>query len=90
MGEDAFRDAQQKECMPDIVVDAIITHEMTHVGQCNDSKAMFTRGFHDPLIQSKFEIEAYCIEINMLLNWLEDNCENDLSEYKDMVNNICQ
>jgi hypothetical protein len=90
VGEDAFRDAQQKACMPDIVVDAIITHEMIHVGQCNNSKALFTRGFHDPLIQSKFEIEAYCTEINMLLNWLDDNCENDLSEHKDMVNSICQ
>jgi hypothetical protein len=90
VGENAFRDSEQKACMPDIVVDAIITHEMTHVGQCTNSKALFTRGFHDPLIQSKYEIEAYCTEINMLLNWLDDNCENDLSEHKDMVNSICQ
>ena len=90
VGKDRYEDAQKKACFPEIIYDAVIAHEMKHVGQCESDRGLFIRGRkYDPVIQSKYEIEAYCTEIGMYLKWLERNCEEDLSEQKNMVNSIC-
>jgi hypothetical protein len=91
VGEDAFRESQKQACIPDAITDVIIGHEKTHVAQCQDDRDKFIRGLkHDPHIRSKFEIEAYCLEIDILLRWLSENCPYDISEYEDMIKYICQ
>jgi len=90
VGKDRYEDAQKKACFPEIIYDAVIAHEMKHVAQCEGDQELFERGLdHDPLIQSKNEIEAYCTEIGMLFKWMDRNCEEDLSEQKKMVNSVC-
>ena len=90
VGKDAYEDAQKKSCQPEIIFDAVIAHEMKHVGQCESDRGLFIRGHkYDPVIQSKYEIEAYCTEIGMYFKWLDRNCGEDLSGQKDMVNSVC-
>jgi hypothetical protein len=90
VGKELYEDAQKKACFPEIIYDAVIAHEMRHVKQCKKNRALFVRGLkYDPVIQSEYEIEAYCTEIGMLFNWLDRNCEEDFSEHKNMVNSIC-
>lgn len=91
VGKERYEDSQKKACYPDIIFDAVIAHEMTHVNQCESDWESFKRGLlHDPTIQSKNEIEAYCTEIGMLFEWLDQNCSaEDLSERKKTVGNLC-
>ena len=83
VGKDRYEDVQKKACLPEIIFDAVIPHEIKHVKQCESDRALFIRGLkYDPVIQSRYEIEAYCTEIGMLFKWLDRNCEEDFSEQK--------
>jgi hypothetical protein len=88
--ENEYKESNRRSCKPEIITNAIIAHEMTHVAQCNESKALFTRGQHDPQLQSKYEIEAYCTEIYMLFDWMDRNCNTDLSGQEELADYICK
>ena len=90
-GEEEFEKALAEYCAPFIIYDSQIIHEGIHREQCLNKHEEFLVGKNDPSIMSKYEVEAYCAEIEVLLNWLEENCPDyNTFDAREALDHYCQ
>lgn len=74
--------------LPPEVIDALVEHERTHMAQCykDDDFGTDTDTKED---LSKAEIEAYCMEAQMIMDYLNGECDSVPSDLQDKFNALC-
>ncbi len=84
------RDDYRKKCYPDVLFKAMYEHELTHARQCSDKTTSAEYKSGTPRSYQKFEIEAYCVGIGIILDYAKVNCKDcDLKPYGKEYKRLC-
>ncbi len=81
----------ERQCLPKVIYEAVLTHELEHVRQCQTQGDAF-RDTGDFRSFGRFEVEAHLKGINYLKNYVEDHCQESGNLYNlyDVENRIAQ
>jgi hypothetical protein len=80
----------KRKCFPGIMFEAINEHEKLHVQQCSDDKTGPEFKSGTPKSYQKFELEAHCLSVGMVLDYAKEHCKDcDLAPYKKEYKRIC-
>ena len=82
-GLHGFEDAEERvnrQCLPKVIYEAVLAHELQHVRQCQSDQAAFgnTADFHS---FARYEVEAHLVGINHLKNYVENHCQESGNLY---------
>ncbi len=87
---DEVRDDYRKKCYPDVLFKAMYEHELTHARQCREEATSAEYKSGTPRSYQKFEIEAYCVGIGIILDYAKVNCKDcDLKPYEKEYKRLC-
>jgi hypothetical protein len=88
---DKVRDDYREKCYPDVIFQSMYEHELTHARQCRDKMTSAEYKSGTPRSYQKFETEAYCVGIGILLNYAKEHCKDyDLKPYEKEFNRLCR
>jgi hypothetical protein len=80
----------KRQCYPGIIFESMYEHEKTHARQCRDKETSSEYKSGTPKSYQKFEIEAYCVGISILLNYAKEHCkDHDLKPYEKEFKRLC-
>jgi hypothetical protein len=88
---DEFRDHLKQGdylCEPDVVVESIVQHERKHMEQCHKWGPRFSGA--TPRDLSSAEVQAYCREAGILLDFLTDNCGGAPKDTANRIRGMCK
>jgi hypothetical protein len=81
---------QERKCYPDIIFESKYQHEMMHVRQCQDEETGPEYKAGTPDSYQKFEIEANCVGIGILLGYAKEHCKDrNIKPYEKEYKRIC-
>jgi hypothetical protein len=83
-GEENFRNRARQECAPEVIVDSVMAHEEMHQIQCKEEHQKFILGNQDPRAYRDNEKEAYCAGMQVLLDFLEEECSFNTQSYRNL------
>jgi hypothetical protein len=89
--EDAVREDYKRKCYPGILAEAMYQHELVHARQCADKETAGEYKSGTPKSYQKFEIEAYCTGLGIILDYAKKNCKDrDLKPYEKEYKRLCK
>lgn len=90
INDDKVKKDYKRKCFPGIIYEAIHEHEKLHVKQCSDDKTGPEFKSGTPKSYQKFELEAHCLSVDMVLNYAKEHCKDcDLAPYEKEYRRIC-
>jgi len=89
-GAEKIKQKYEKLCVPEVIYDSILKHELTHQRQCRKDPAAFQRDSKTAVGRSRNEMQAYCDGVNILLGWLKDHCGGVDQEQQNLIQNLCR
>ena len=79
-GLDEASELVEKRCLPKIIAEAVLDHELQHAQQCQNEGEAF-RDTENLENRARFEVEAHLVGIRRLTDWLEQHCEESGNLY---------
>lgn len=82
-GLHGFEDAEvrvERQCLPKVIYEAVLTHELEHVRQCQSDQEAFG-DLSDFRAFARYEVKAHLKGINYLKDYVENHCEESGNLY---------
>jgi hypothetical protein len=73
-GLDKAEELVRKRCLPDVILEAVLDHELRHAEQCQQEPEAF-RDTENLENRARFELDAHIVGIKRLMKYVEENCE---------------
>lgn len=70
----------EKRCLPDVIVEAVLDHELRHAQQCQQEGEAF-RDTENLENRARFELDAHIVGIKRLMKYVEEHCEQSGNLY---------
>ena len=79
-GMEKAKELIENRCLPRVIYDAVLDHELVHARQCQEQHDAFQdRSNLNNL--GNFEVEAHIKGIQTMMRWLEKNCKDSSNWY---------
>ncbi len=79
-GLDKAKELAENRCLPDVIVEAVLDHELRHAKQCQEEGEAF-RDVENLENRARFEIDAHIAGIKRLMKYVEEHCEKSGNLY---------
>lgn len=79
-GLDKAKELVEKRCLPDVIVEAVLDHELRHAKQCQEEGEAF-RDVENLENRARFELDAHIAGIKRLMKYVEEHCEKSGNLY---------